>query len=143
MRLEERGLVRAKWGVTENNRKARFYSITAAGRHQLAAEGVRRIALVAEDPSRWSDRSALPVGRPGLQFTIHGRDEMDAVQRELRDVEAEAIRERQVRPGTPLVAGVHAELVHGEFGWIQGTARIIREVVVEAAGDPGPDRERR
>jgi transcriptional regulator len=38
MRLEERGLVRAKWGVTENNRKARFYSITAAGRHQLAAE---------------------------------------------------------------------------------------------------------
>src|SRR4051812_6602832 len=38
MRLEQRGLVRAKWGVTENNRKARFYSITPAGRRQLAAE---------------------------------------------------------------------------------------------------------
>jgi len=38
MRLEQRGLVRAKWGVTDNNRKARFYSITPAGRRQLAAE---------------------------------------------------------------------------------------------------------
>ena len=38
MRLEQRGLVRAEWSVTETNRKARFYSITAAGRRQLAAE---------------------------------------------------------------------------------------------------------
>ena len=38
MRLEQRGLVRASWGVTDTNRKARFYSITAAGRRQLAAE---------------------------------------------------------------------------------------------------------
>ncbi len=38
MRLEQRGLVRAEWGVTDNNRKARFYAITAAGRRQLGAE---------------------------------------------------------------------------------------------------------
>jgi transcriptional regulator len=38
MRLEQRGFVRGEWGVTENNRKARFYSITAAGRRQLARE---------------------------------------------------------------------------------------------------------
>jgi transcriptional regulator len=38
MRLEQRGLVRAAWGVTDTNRKARFYSITPAGRRQLAAE---------------------------------------------------------------------------------------------------------
>jgi PadR family transcriptional regulator, regulatory protein PadR len=38
MRLEQRGLVRGKWGVTENNRKARFYTITAAGRRELTAE---------------------------------------------------------------------------------------------------------
>jgi transcriptional regulator len=38
MRLEQRGLVRAKWGVTDNNRKARFYAITPAGRRQLSAE---------------------------------------------------------------------------------------------------------
>ena len=38
MRLEQRGLVRGKWGVTDNNRKARFYAITPAGRRQLATE---------------------------------------------------------------------------------------------------------
>jgi PadR family transcriptional regulator PadR len=38
MRLEQRGLVRGKWAVTENNRKARFYAITPAGRRQLASE---------------------------------------------------------------------------------------------------------
>ncbi len=38
MRLEQRGLVRAEWGVTDNKRKARFYTITAAGRRQLATE---------------------------------------------------------------------------------------------------------
>src|SRR3989441_10103002 len=41
MRLEQRGLVRAKWGVTENNRKARFYILTAAGRRELEAEKAR------------------------------------------------------------------------------------------------------
>lgn len=38
MRLEQRGLVRGKWGVTDANRKARFYELTAAGRRQLAKE---------------------------------------------------------------------------------------------------------
>ncbi len=38
MRLEQRGFLRGEWGATENNRKARFYSITAAGRRQFAAE---------------------------------------------------------------------------------------------------------
>src|SRR5262245_15236827 len=35
MRLEQQGLVKGNWGVTDNNRKARFYSITAAGRRRL------------------------------------------------------------------------------------------------------------
>ena len=38
MRLEQRGLLQAKWGVTENNRRARFYAITATGRRQLTSE---------------------------------------------------------------------------------------------------------
>jgi PadR family transcriptional regulator, regulatory protein PadR len=38
MRLVQRGLVRAKWDVTDNNRRARFYAITPAGRRQLDAE---------------------------------------------------------------------------------------------------------
>ena len=38
MRLEQQGLVRGVWGVTDNNRKARFYSLTAAGKRRLARE---------------------------------------------------------------------------------------------------------
>ena len=38
MRLEQRGLLRGKWGTTETNRKARFYAVTSAGRRQLARE---------------------------------------------------------------------------------------------------------
>jgi transcriptional regulator len=38
MRLEQRGLVRGTWGVTDNNRKARFYTLTPAGRRRLATE---------------------------------------------------------------------------------------------------------
>jgi PadR family transcriptional regulator PadR len=38
MRLEQRGWVRAKWGVTDSNRKARFYSLTPAGRRALETE---------------------------------------------------------------------------------------------------------
>lgn len=37
-RLEEQGWIKSEWGVSENNRKAKFYSLTAAGRRQLAAE---------------------------------------------------------------------------------------------------------
>lgn len=37
-RLEERGRIAAKWGTSANNRKARFYSLTAAGRKQLVKE---------------------------------------------------------------------------------------------------------
>ena len=40
-RLEERELVEAEWGVTGNNRKARYYRITAAGRAHLRAETAR------------------------------------------------------------------------------------------------------
>jgi transcriptional regulator len=37
-RLEDQGWVSAEWGVSDNNRKARFYTLTVAGRTQLAAE---------------------------------------------------------------------------------------------------------
>ena len=37
-RLEERGWITAEWGTSENNRRARFYRLTAAGRKQLAQE---------------------------------------------------------------------------------------------------------
>jgi PadR family transcriptional regulator PadR len=49
LRLEQRGWVTSKWGTSENNRKAKYYSLTRAGRKQLAeeAEGwVRMSAMI-------------------------------------------------------------------------------------------------
>lgn len=49
LRLEQRAWIASKWGVSDNNRRARFYSITAAGRRQLAAEAKswsRTVAMV-------------------------------------------------------------------------------------------------
>jgi transcriptional regulator len=51
VRLEQQGWIRARWGVSENNRKARFYSLTARGEKQLDAE-----------TARWTRVSAV-VGR--------------------------------------------------------------------------------
>jgi transcriptional regulator len=46
-RLEVRGLLRSKWGWSENNRRAKYYSLTAAGRRQLT-----------QDADSWSRVSA-------------------------------------------------------------------------------------
>jgi PadR family transcriptional regulator len=45
-RMEQEGWVRGAWGITEKNRQARFYTITAAGRRQLAAEQQRWTKLI-------------------------------------------------------------------------------------------------
>jgi PadR family transcriptional regulator, regulatory protein PadR len=37
-RLEDKGLIRAEWGVSDEGRRAKFYSLTKAGREQFAAE---------------------------------------------------------------------------------------------------------
>ena|SRR5437879_6301988 len=37
-RLERRGWIKAKWGVSENNRRAKYYALTRTGRKQLEAE---------------------------------------------------------------------------------------------------------
>jgi PadR family transcriptional regulator, regulatory protein PadR len=37
-RLEERGLIEAEWGASENNRRAKFYALTAAGRRRLRVD---------------------------------------------------------------------------------------------------------
>ncbi|HUK17526.1 MAG TPA: PadR family transcriptional regulator [Bryobacteraceae bacterium] len=49
LRLEQRGWIKSGWGTSENNRRARFYSISPAGRKQLAAEAEnwsRTVAIV-------------------------------------------------------------------------------------------------
>jgi transcriptional regulator len=50
-RLEQRGWIAAEWGTSKNNRKARYYALTAAGRTQLAAE-----------TGKW-ERLAAAIGR--------------------------------------------------------------------------------
>jgi transcriptional regulator len=57
LRLEQKGWITSEWGTSENNRRARFYSITRAGRKQLAVEAelwARTVAMMnrlLEDPS--------------------------------------------------------------------------------------------
>jgi PadR family transcriptional regulator, regulatory protein PadR len=50
-RLERQGWIKGKWGESENNRRARFYSLTAAGRRQLKAE-----------TAKWNDMAAVVAG---------------------------------------------------------------------------------
>jgi PadR family transcriptional regulator, regulatory protein PadR len=40
-RLEDRGFITSQWGLSENNRRARFYSLTTAGRKHLKSEATR------------------------------------------------------------------------------------------------------
>jgi transcriptional regulator len=50
LRLEQQGWISSEWGASDNNRRARFYSITRAGRKQLAAEAEnwsRTVAMMA------------------------------------------------------------------------------------------------
>ena len=47
-RLERRGWIKGEWGESENNRRARFYSLTAAGTRQLKAE-----------TAKWTDMAAV------------------------------------------------------------------------------------
>ena len=57
LRLEQKGWIASEWGTSENNRRARFYSITRTGRKQLAVEAelwARTVAMMnrlLEDPS--------------------------------------------------------------------------------------------
>jgi transcriptional regulator len=50
-RLEKRGWIKAEWGTSENNQRAKYYQLTAAGRKQLATEH-----------SRWNQMSAAIAG---------------------------------------------------------------------------------
>jgi PadR family transcriptional regulator, regulatory protein PadR len=50
-RLERRGWIKGEWGVSENNRRARFYSLTAAGTRQLKTE-----------TAKWTDMAAVVAG---------------------------------------------------------------------------------
>ena len=49
LRLEQKGWIKSGWGISDNNRRARFYTITAAGKRRLTAEAdnwARTVAIV-------------------------------------------------------------------------------------------------
>jgi PadR family transcriptional regulator, regulatory protein PadR len=48
LKLEQEGAIQSEWGVSENNRRAKFYSLTRAGRKQLAREA-----------SEWNQTAAI------------------------------------------------------------------------------------
>ena len=50
-RLERQGWIKGEWGESQNKRRARFYSLTAAGKRQLKAE-----------TAKWSDMAAVVAG---------------------------------------------------------------------------------
>jgi transcriptional regulator len=59
VRLEQRGWISSSWGTSDNNRKAKFYAITAAGRRQLARDAqywqrltnvMDRVMAMGKDP---------------------------------------------------------------------------------------------
>jgi indolepyruvate ferredoxin oxidoreductase len=94
---------------------------------QMAAEGIQRIALVTEDLSRYTDRSALPSS-----VSLHDRKEMDAVQRELREL-----------PGCSVIiydqtcaAEKRRRRKKGEFP-DPNKRMVINEAVCEGCGDCG------
>jgi PadR family transcriptional regulator PadR len=57
LRLEQRGWIASKWGISDNNRRARYYSLTRAGRRQLRRE--------AEDWNRMAAIMARLLDEPG------------------------------------------------------------------------------
>lgn len=59
-RMEDRGWLEAEWGVSENNRRAKFYSLTAVGREQLKV-GASRWMVFAESVAKILSASDRPA----------------------------------------------------------------------------------
>ncbi len=94
---------------------------------QMAAEGVLRIALVTEDLARYSDRSNLPA-----IVTLHDRKDMDAVQRELREIAGVSV----LIYDQTCAAEKRRRRKKGEFP-DPAKRMVINEAVCEGCGDCG------
>jgi indolepyruvate ferredoxin oxidoreductase len=94
---------------------------------QMAAEGVKRIALVTEDLSRYADRSSLPE-----LVTIHDRKFMDDVQRELREIAGTTV----LIYDQTCAAEKRRRRKKGEFP-DPDKRMVINEAVCEGCGDCG------
>jgi indolepyruvate ferredoxin oxidoreductase len=94
---------------------------------QMAAEGIQRIAIVTEDISRYEDRSQLPE-----RVTVHDRSDLDAVQRELREIQGVSV----LIYDQTCAAEKRRRRKKGEYP--KATQRVfINEAVCEGCGDCG------
>ncbi|MFN0318335.1 MAG: indolepyruvate ferredoxin oxidoreductase family protein [Burkholderiales bacterium] len=94
---------------------------------QMAAEGVKRIALVTEGMERYTDRSQLPPA-----VTLHDRKDLEAVQREMREVKGVSV----LIFDQTCAAEKRRRRKKGEYP--QAPARVfINESVCEGCGDCG------
>lgn len=62
VRLQQRGWISAEWGTSDNNRKAKFYSLTKRGRKQLTADAAywQRLSLVMDRVLTMEDEEGKP-----------------------------------------------------------------------------------
>jgi indolepyruvate ferredoxin oxidoreductase len=94
---------------------------------QMAAEGIKRIALVTEDLARYADRRTLPA-----IVTLHDRKDMDAVQRELREIAGVSV----LIYDQTCAAEKRRRRKKGEFPDPQKRV-VINDAVCEGCGDCG------
>ncbi len=99
-RLEDKKWIRAKWGVSENNRKARFYSLTAKGREQLTEKTsewrrlMRAMGLILDSAARAARRGGVNM----FQRKRSTKDFAEEIKAHL-DLEADDLREQGLERG--------------------------------------------
>ena len=108
LRLEQRGLIRSKWGTSENNRRARFYSLTASGRRQLPPSATQwhRLSGNHQPPARVGGMTCAPPGHGSRRLVARsrgrGRDaELDEELRFHLDMQTAAGIRRGMPDSTP------------------------------------------
>ena len=73
LRLQQRGWIKSEWGTSENNRKAKFYQLSPAGRRQLAVEAKTGNGFPASWRACSADRKADDLPGVRLMKEVEGR----------------------------------------------------------------------
>ena len=134
-RLEERGLLGAEWGVTENNRRARYYKITAAGRTHLRTRDkeLDEVRADRDDDShgRRGRRSTGAVIRDGIRrvfdLALRRRDRWE------REVEDEIKLHLALRAEQLAIGGMSDDEAHREAVRRFGPLSESRAMLLDAA----------
>ena len=129
LRLEQKGWIASEWGTSENNRRARFYSITAAGRKQLDAEAQlwARTVVDGQPPPGAGVVTRLRVLLARLLGTLTGRRREDELREEL-ETHLELLADEHRRRG---LSDAEARLAaRRELGGVAQTREAFRDTRV-------------